>query len=377
MRKIIEKIKNHKWLAIISILIISGISFYFYKKNQTENIEVIPQTIVAEKGNIEISVSGIGQVHAGSQVDLQPQIAGDGLDITAVKVENNEEVKKDQVIAILDSSEAQKKSQEAELSYKSAAIKLKQTERRFRTKTKDDKYARQLEENSLAQSKISLNKAYEDLQDYIIKAPFDGTVTGLNVEAGDSISRSDVLASVITDDVKAIISLNEVDAAKVKVGNKASLTFDALDGVTAEGEVNKIDTIGEVEQGVVTYDVEISFDSPSEFLKPGMSVSVEIEIEKVEDVIVIPIDAVKTGRGDKSIVFIENENGERQRQEVETGLSDDVTIEIKSGITEGEKVFTITEITTMKNNFSKQEEKSSNNSGSIIPIKTGGNRRPK
>lgn len=268
MNKILEKIKNHKWIVIFFILIIVGASFYLYKKSQTEEITTAPQTTVAKKRNIEVSVSGTGQVYAGSQVDLQPQVAGDGLEITSVKVENNQEVTKNQVIATLDSSEAQEKIQEAELNYDSAQIKMKQTERQYKAQTKDDKYARQLQENSLSQSKISLNKAYEDLADYTIKAPFDGIITGLDVETGDSISRNDVLASVITDDVKAIISLNEVDAAKVKAGNKASLTFDALDGTTAEGEVSKIDTIGEVEQGVVTYDVEITFESPSELLKP-------------------------------------------------------------------------------------------------------------
>lgn len=365
MQKVWQKIKDYKWLVIILLFLISGFSYYyfFYKKNSTTATET-KKIMEVTRGDINVSVSGTGQVFAGNQVDLRPQVAGDGLDVVAVKVENNQAVKKNDIIAILDSSDLKQKVEETKLNLRTSEIKLKQTRRQYKNETKDDKYARQLQEISLSQSQISLNKAYKDLEDYYIRAPFDGVVTGLDISAGDSISRDEILASVITTDLKATISLNEIDAVRVKVGNKVKLTFEALNGLSVEGKVSKVATIGKVAQGVVTYDVEISFDSPNELLKPGMSVSVEIEIDNAKNVVIVPSEAIKKNEG-KSFVLVEK-GLNTEKREIEIGLNDDIYTEVKSGLKEGEKVV-ISEGTVQKSSST------SNNSGSIIPM--GGSRR--
>lgn len=371
MKKIWQKIKEHKWKVIIAIAILSSTYYYFFIYNSSTNNQVQEKkTFNVKKGDITVSVSGTGQVYAGDQVDLKPQVAGDGLDVTSVKVENNQEVKKGDVIATLDSTEMQKKIREAQLSLESAEIKMKQTKKQYNNKTEDDVWARKLQKITLEQNQISLNNAYEDLQDYSIKAPFDGVVTGLSVSAGDSISRDEVLASVITKDFKSTISLNEIDAAKVKIGDKASLTFDALDGLKVEGKVSKVATIAEVSQGVVTYEVEIGFDSPSELLKPGMSVLVEIEIESAENVLILPSEAIQEGKNGKSFVLIE-QNGQVERKAIETGLSDEVNVEIKnSDLKEGDSV--VSNDFVLTSNSSKNN--SGNLSGSLLPTM---NNRPR
>jgi HlyD family secretion protein len=346
------------------LVLILGFSYYYfvYKNNNTTTIGT-KKVVEIIRGDINVSVSGTGQVFAGNQVDLRPQVAGDGLDVVAVKVENNQVVKKNDIIAILDSSDLKQKIQEAELNFKSAEIKLKQARKQYDSKKEDDIWAKNLQKISFEQSQISLNKAYKDLEDYYIRAPFDGVVTGLDASAGDSISRDEILASVITTDLKATISLNEIDAVRVKVGNKVKLTFEALNGLSVEGKVSKVATIGKVAQGVVTYDVEISFDSPNELLKPGMSVSVEIEIDNAKNAVIIPSEAIKKNGG-KPFVLVEK-GLNTEKREIEIGLNDDIYTEVKSGLKEGEKVI-------VSEGIVKKSSSTSNSSGSIIPM--GGSR---
>lgn len=380
MKKVLSWLWKHKIITLIVIIIIAGGGYYGYKKtSQTQESENQIKTATAEKGNINITVTGSGQVSAKNQVDLQPQVAGDGLDVIEIKVKNDQEVTEGQVIAVLDSTASQQQIESAKLQLRSAQLKMKQVEKENDTKTYDDKLIRQLQETAVAQQQISLNNAYEDLEDYTIKAPFDGIVTGLSVEAGGSISRDEILASVITKEVQATVTLNEVDAAKVEKGDKVALTFDALDEITTTGEVSKVDTIGEVDQGVVSYEVEIDFESPSEYLKPGMSVNAEIEIESKENILMVPSTAVQF-RQNKSIVMVvdddldNNTEGQSQKLsfkpvDVETGISDDIYTEITSGLDEGD-VIIASQIQRLGSSSSSSSSNSS--SSSLIPTMGGG-----
>ena len=370
MNKIFQWGMRRKWIIFGVICVIGGASYFLFFGKDVQTPVAAPTFATAQMGNVEITVSGTGQVYAKNQVDLKPQVAGDGLDIAQVAVKNDQSVKEGDLIALLDTTEIQKTIRDAKLSVETADIKVKQSERQFDTKTVDDKYERQLQKNTLKQSQNALNNAYDDLEDYYIRAPFDGIVTGLDFSAGDSISRDEILASVITEDVKVTISLNEVDAARVKVGNVVQLSFDALDDISAHGTVSKVDTIGVVDAGVVTYDVEIAFDSPSELLKPGMSASADIEIEKTENVVTIPVDAVKNGV-DGEYVLIKHASGTMEQLSVKTGATDDVVVEIVSGLQAGDKVIINTAAAALT---SGSEETST--SSSILPMPgSGGGRR--
>ncbi|MCX6740834.1 MAG: HlyD family efflux transporter periplasmic adaptor subunit, partial [Candidatus Parcubacteria bacterium] len=119
----------------------------------------------------------------------------------------------------------------------------------------------QSQELSLKQKQNSLADAQEGLVDCYIRAPFDGTLAKLDFKKGDSVSSGAAVATFITSQRLAATSLNEVDIAKIKVGQPATLTFDAIDGLSIAGQVAEVDIIGTVSQGVATYNVQISFDT--------------------------------------------------------------------------------------------------------------------
>jgi len=216
---------------------------------------------------------------------------------------------------------------------------------------------------AIQQKEDALLTAKQNLVDYYIYAPFGGLVAEMDVKKGDSISSASVVATLITKQKIAEIALNEVDVAKAKVGQKATLTFDAIEGLNITGEVVAIDTLGTVSQGVVTYNVKIGFDTQDERVKPGMSVAAAIIIEAKSDVLLVANAAVKSN-GEQYVEILEN-NVPRS-QTVEVGLSNDTMTEITSGLKEGDKVVTQT-ITGNTTNTTTQSNSQNRSGGFRVP----------
>ncbi|HEV7424392.1 MAG TPA: efflux RND transporter periplasmic adaptor subunit [Candidatus Paceibacterota bacterium] len=214
---------------------------------------------------------------------------------------------------------------------------------------------------SVTQKQNALQDAKDKLADYFIRAPFDGTIASISIKKSDSVSAGTVVATLITKKQIAEISLNEVDVAKIKIGQKATLTFDAIPDLTISGMVGDIDTIGTVAQGVVTYIVKISFDTQDERVKPGMSVSASIITDIKQNVLIVPNSAVKSQSGQS---YVENFNAPLlpptdgligsiskitpNKIPVEVGLTNDSQSEIISGVIEGDEIITRTILPTTK-----------------------------
>lgn len=197
---------------------------------------------------------------------------------------------------------------------------------------------------SLNQAQDSLKTAKEELSNHTIVAPFDGVIAKVPLEAGDKVSNGSALATIITKVMKVSILLNEVDATKIKVGDKATLTFDAIDGLTMEGTVYEVDVLGTVSNGVVSYGVNISFDGNDNRIKAGMTTNISISTGSASNVLAISSAAISSNNG-KSYVFVPVSNTTAKSTtdkttlkevEVLTGLSGDELTEITSGLLEGE-----------------------------------------
>jgi len=208
---------------------------------------------------------------------------------------------------------------------------------------------------AIQQKEDNLLTAKENLAKCSIYAPFNGLISDIKVKKGDSVSSGTALATLITKQKIAEITLNEIDAAKVKLDQKATLTFDALPDLTLTGKVTEIDTVGTVSQGVTSYGVKITLDTDDERIKPGMSVTAEIVVEAKPDVLTLPNSAVKTQGNSNYVELIEAsdttknklkigssivlpQNVQIKNQTVEIGISNDTMTEIVSGLKEGDIV---------------------------------------
>jgi multidrug efflux pump subunit AcrA (membrane-fusion protein) len=203
------------------------------------------------------------------------------------------------------------------------------------------------------QSQALLLKQKEDaFANYVVRAPVSGVIAKVSIDVSNTISSGASVAIVISEKKKAVITLNEVDAVKVKAGQKARVTFDAIDGLTIPGVVDSIDLVGTVSQGVVSYGSTIAFEGNDTRIRSGMSATVDIIADSRAGVIMVPNAAIKKGaRSTKYVEVFGTVPNERAavisgftstalptKVDVVTGLADDMNTEITSGLSGGEYV---------------------------------------
>ncbi len=206
---------------------------------------------------------------------------------------------------------------------------------------------------ALQQAEDAVTNAEQTVADYTVTAPFSGTVASVGVKRYDQASSGTTVATLVANEQTVDISVNEVDAAKLSVGQKATLTFDALPNVTVAGTVASVDTLGTASAGVVSYDAVITFDTPNSQVLPGMSATADI-VTGTATGLVIPSSAVKTS-GSQSYVELFSpplagasaptgapSPTPPARVPVVTGLSDDTNVIVTSGLSPGDQVVTQT-----------------------------------
>ena len=186
--------------------------------------------------------------------------------------------------------------------------------------------------------------------------------------------------------------INEVDVGKLRAGQSVNIGFDAVRGKVYQGVVKKIAPAGTIEGNIVVYPVEVEIlsstsekiqnaiqkklreygvtppESPPqptfvhsqpteehkagiELIKPGMTADLDIIIGRAEDVLCVPKEAI-TERDGRTIVML-IKNGKPVPQPVITGLEDDVKVEIKEGLKEGDEVL----ITRFERQLSEELER--------------------
>jgi HlyD family secretion protein len=218
-------------------------------------------------------------------------------------------------------------------------------------------------EIDLEQAKKKLDDLKEDLNDYYITAPLSGILSTLNIKKGDLIASNQIIGTIITNQKIAKISLNEIDAAKVKVGQIAILTFDALPDLRIKGKVIEISPVGKEEQGVASYDVKISLEKENREIKPGMSVNAEIIVDRKENVLLVPNSAIKSDKMGKYVEVVKNYEIERkklfesvaisqnliEKRYIKPGISNDEFTEVLEGLEEGEIIIVRTLNQTAQN----------------------------
>jgi HlyD family secretion protein len=171
-----------------------------------------------------------------------------------------------------------------------------------------------------------------------IEAPFIGVVTVLDAKHGDVIQAG--MQAVQIDDLSKLyldVQISEVDIPFVKVGQVASLVFDAYFESTFQGQVVEIAPVGKSVQGVVEYDVRIEMLDPDERIKPGMTAAVNIVVDEKQDVFVVPNDAIVSIDG-QEYVYVRR-NGSYVDVPVSLGSYSEVYSEVlEADIQEGEMI---------------------------------------
>lgn len=188
---------------------------------------------------------------------------------------------------------------------------------------------------------------YEALLGEVIKSPTNGIVSNLSIAVGDKVTPSNLGVTskpclIVADISKLYLqaAFNEIDLPKIKIGQKGYMSFDSIKDKTFEGVINRIDSIGNENQGVVTFNVYIKINNPDTVLNPGMSGDVDIEVEKHENVLTVPSASIKPYQNGKAVQVLELINNEQQLKylPVEIGIKSIDKTEVVSGLNEGQEI---------------------------------------
>ncbi len=368
------------------------------------------QTTAASTGTIVVTVTESGAVSSANSGSVTTQASGV---VNKILVQNGETVKTGQAIAQFDLDQTSlQKYQQALASYQGAKNNLANAQaqaytlqsamfvanQKFLTgviaagtPTYDPTYVEQnatwlaseqqyiTQQSVITAAQTSVNAAAAALQAVspTVTAPISGTVTGLSLQIGSVLSSvtnssggstDQKIASIQTSAAPTVtVQLTQVDVPNIKVGDKATLTFDAFAGKTYTGKVVSIDTIGAVSSGVTTYPAVIQLDDTGVTnIFSNMTVTANIITASKDNVIMVPNAAISTNSNGEEVVRI-MKNGTPTTTIVTTGLASATQTEILTGVADGDLVVTgTTGGTAAASNVSSTT--------SVFSTLTGGNR---
>ena len=192
---------------------------------------------------------------------------------------------------------------------------------------------------AVEQSYAQLRQAQTNLDAAVLTAPYAGVVSAVIGNLGEMLSPSaPVVALVDTRELRVDVAVDETDVAKLQPGQEVSLVFDALPGTRVPGIVDVIAPTAVVQQGVVSYSVQIKVDpTRAAGVRPGMTATANIVVASKDNAVLIPNRALRT-LDDSPAVEVLLPDGRRVVRPVQTALANEDVTEIISGLGAGERV---------------------------------------
>lgn len=192
------------------------------------------------------------------------------------------------------------------------------------------------------QAKGALAGAQSALADTILKAPGDGVVLAVGVSEGQtSASGTSQTAAIVVanlDESYLEGTVDETDAAAIKVGMPVDALVDALDGRTIAGTVSYIAKTADVDpSGLATFKIRARTSQPTDELAAGMAVRMQVITDRVSDVLVIPTTTVSRTDG-KAVVRVIGADGSLSATPVVLGQTDGKMVEVRSGLEPGQRI---------------------------------------
>jgi RND family efflux transporter MFP subunit len=243
---------------------------------------------------------------------------------------------------------------------------LKTEELNLKVKAREIKVA----ESNARSSSVSLQTAQRRLSETKIYSPINGVVTARfgqignivasginNVGGGTTIMTVADLSKIFT-----LAAIDESDIGRVELGQKVKITADGFPGETFEGIVVQVASKGINTANVITFDVKIEvIDENAHQLKPEMTTNIEIIIDKKDNALYIPLEAIARKGKKTTVQVITKEYEKPETRFVKTGMNNGTIIEILKGLKEGEKVIVNK---SQLNSRWKKDKSSANQSGS-------------
>jgi len=337
--------RKSKYL-IMAFVIIALVGAYLYSgKGDAAGYRYEKKTV--EIGNLINTVSATGNLEPTNQVDVGSELSGI---IDVVHVDYNDIVSVGHILALLDPTKLEakvKQSQAALDSSQARVLQAKATVKETRAKLERMKQARELSggkvpsmydieaaeasferaeadhisaQASVAEARATLDSNKEDLSKAKIISPINGVVLDRSVEPGQTVAASlqaPVLFTLAEDltQMELHVDVDEADVGMVQKGQEASFTVDAYPNRTFSAVITQVRYGAQITDGVVTYKTVLKVDNSDLLLRPGMTATADIIVQKVENKLLVPNAALrfrpptranangKMGKSNSSMIF--------------------------------------------------------------------------
>jgi len=358
--------KKRKIIIAISIVVLVVIAVVYLVFIKKKNTEISWITTKPETGNIQNLVTATGTLNALKTVLVGTQVSGV---ISKIYVDFNDIVKQGQVIAVLDTRNLKVSLNEAQANlskFQGQLVQIKADyernlilyDKRLIAKSDLDLQTSSLQtaENTVLTAQGEVSKAKINLDFATITAPISGVIISRNVDVGQTVAASFSTPTLFTiaNDLKKMqlqANVDEADIGLISIGQEVFFNVDAYPDQSFTGIVQQLRMQPITTNNVVNYAVMI--DAPNDDLKllPGMNANISIVVTESKNILKIPVSALNFFPGQlqkgldsvlilkqrdslislgQSLVFILN-NGSITPVAIQTGLSDGIKIEVKSG----------------------------------------------
>jgi len=343
-------VKKPLWWGL-GVVIVLALAFGGWWIWGREQCPVMVKAVAVAPMTIQEEVYATGSVVAVSRQEVR--VLNPGL-VTKVAVKSGDSVKAGQILVILDTTLTDAQVAQAKANVEAAQTNVEAAQsnlnelKQFQSTSEVASATRQAE-GALAQSKAALKQAQETLKitqvqqaQMIYKATIDGTVLEVNAQEGNlsPVQQPLVLVADLTQ-MNVESRLNEVDAGKVQLGGKATISSKLLGNTPAQGTITGISpqaVVTSSAQGnsLPTVGVKIHIDQVPAGLKPGFSVDIQMIVATREGVLAVPQE-VLFQEGKRNYVYL-IQGGKLLKTEVTIGIGNDTHQEITSGLKPGDLI---------------------------------------
>jgi macrolide-specific efflux system membrane fusion protein len=322
----------------VTLLGVAGLGAFAYLRDGNAEAADTSTTATAQRVDVVATVSASGT--AKPSASESAAFGSDGT-VTDLAIRVGDRVRKGDVIARATGSSARLSMRSAEAAYATAASSyddaLDAADNDTSSAAVSSAYS------ALLQAKLTLRQARQTVHGLILRAPIGGTVmsvgdVGDSTIAADSSTDTTGFATIANTGKFAVTGdFSETDTAKLKVGQHAKVTFNAMPGRSFGGTVTSIDlTSTTAADNVVSYGVRVLVSKPPARLRSGQTGTVTVTTGRASNVLAVPSSAVTTAGGTSTVDLVSG--GTTTTTTVQTGLEGDSYTEITSGLSEGDTV---------------------------------------
>jgi HlyD family secretion protein len=323
-----QAVGRRKWyvlnVAVAGLLLVLGVSYSILRSHGVQPASPY-ETEPVSRGTLHLTVAATGNLQPTKKVEVGSELSGI---VESVLVQENDHVKKGQVLARLDASRLRDQANQTEAALLSAQAKLAQAEatqkessanlERLRDArrlsggkvpsktemaTAEATLARAVADRSSAraavdQTRAALSSDQISLSKAAIRSPIDGIVLSRSAEPGQTVAASLQVATLFTiaGDLRQMqlkVDVDEADVGTVKEGQPASFTVDAYPGREYHATVIRIAFGSQTKDNVVSYSTILKVDNGDLSLRPGMTATAQITTAARQNVLLVPNEALR------------------------------------------------------------------------------------